>query len=345
MRQVAAQGAAYMYTGDWARRFVDAVQRDGGVVTLEDLKSYRVTWDEPLETIYRDARVFAPGLSSVGGVDTIEALNLLELAGLNTFGPPVSSAKSLFWLMQITNNQALSYDLELVSKKYPRRDLSPKARATKESARWMWQEIQMGQWPLATKLGNARPGHSSGVVVVDRWGNLAAVTHTIYAAVWGNTGIFVDGVSISDSASFQQEAIKRAGPGRRLPDAQSPLIVTRNGKPVLASTAIGGGIHQRNFQVLANILEFGMDAQSAVDAPAFLLQEWRDDRSIGRVSRGAFNPKLLEGVRTLGQEIKELSRGQRDMFVGYWAGIEIDTKTGNFRAAGTAELPSYAKGY
>jgi gamma-glutamyltranspeptidase / glutathione hydrolase len=345
LRQVAARGSGYMYTGDWARRFVDAVRRDGGLITLRDLESYRVTWEEPLETTYHDVHVFAPGLSSVGGVDTIEALNLLELAGLKTFGPPARSAESLFWLMQITNNQNLSYDSELVSQRYPGRDFSPKARATKESARRIWGEMQAGHWPYAIKPAKARPGHSSGVVAVDRRGNVAAVTHSIYTAVWGNTGIFVAGVSIPDSATFQQEAIKKAGPGRRLPDATSPLIITRDGKPVLASTVIGGGLHQRNIQVLANILEFGMDAQSAVDAPAFLLQQWTATRPIAQVPRRAFDPRRLDEVRALGQEVKELSPDQEGMFVGYWAGIAIDPKTGHLRGAGTSELPSHAEGY
>ena len=345
LRQVATHGAVYLYTGDWARRFVDAVRRDGGRITLRDLESYRVTWEEPLETTYRDARIFAPGFSSVGGVDTIEALNLLELAALKTFGPPTKSARSLFWLLQIANNQALSYNTEPITKRYPGRDLSPRARATKDSARWIWDEMQAGQWLYAIKPAKDRPSHSSGVVAVDHWGNVAAVTHSIYTASWGNTGIFVAGISIPDPGAFLQDAIKRAGPGRRLPDATSPLIITRDGKPILASTAIGGGLHQRNVQVLANILELGMNAQSAVDAAAFLMQEWTENRVVAQVLRGAFDPQVLGELRALGQPVKELSPDQIDRFIGYWAGIAIDPKTGIIRAAGTAELPSHAEGY
>jgi hypothetical protein len=49
-------------------------------------------------------------------------------------------------------------------------------------------------------------------------------------------------------------------------------------------------------------------------------------------------------VRALGQDVKELSMQQRAMFVGYWAGIELDPKTGLLRGAGTAEQPSRAEG-
>jgi gamma-glutamyltranspeptidase/glutathione hydrolase len=345
LREVAAHGVGYLYTGDWALRFVDAVRRDGGLITRRDMESYRATWEEPLDTNYHDARVYAPGITSLGGVDTIEALNLLELAHLKRFGPPARSAESLFWLVQITNNQNFTYDRERLTKRYPSRDFSSKSRATKESARWIWEEMQAGRWPYAVARVKDRPSHSSGVVVVDRWGNVAAVTHSINTALWGNTGIFVDGISIPDAAAFQQNEIKRSGPGRHLPNPMSPLIVLRDGKPILATTAIGGGLHQRNVQVLANVLEFGMDAQSAVDAPALLLPEWTEARAVAQVRDGAFDPKLLDEVRALGQEVKTLSPELAAMFVGYWAGVAIDPNTGNLRGAGTAELPSYAEGY
>jgi hypothetical protein len=101
LREVAAKGASYLYSGDWAKRFVAAVRRDGGLLTLRDLEAYRVVWDEPLETTYRGACILAPGMSSIGGVDTLEALNLLERAGLKRRGHPNELPERLFWLMQI----------------------------------------------------------------------------------------------------------------------------------------------------------------------------------------------------------------------------------------------------
>ena len=107
LRGAAEHGSAAMYTGDWAHHFVDAIRHEGGKITMRDLESYRVTWETPIETTYRGARVVVPGYSSLGGVDTVEALNLLELADLGRFGPPARSPESLFWLMQITKNQLM----------------------------------------------------------------------------------------------------------------------------------------------------------------------------------------------------------------------------------------------
>jgi gamma-glutamyltranspeptidase/glutathione hydrolase len=344
LRHVADKGAGVMYTGDWARRFVEAVRREGGKLTMSDLESYRVTWEAPIETTYRGARVVVPGFSSRGGVDTAEALNLLERANLGPSGPPAKSPESLFWLMQITRNQALFESPETLAKRFPGRDLSPRARTTKEHAQWLWERMKHGDLPYAIKP-SAAPRHSSGVVAVDQWGNVAAVTHSINTVLWGNTGLFVDGVSIPDSAAFQQKAIKEVGPGRRLPEPMTPLIIARDGKPILACTAIGGGLHQRTIQVLAGVLEFGQTAQAAVDAPAFLIPDWTDAKSVAQVPAKSFDTKVLDGVRSLGQEVRELGIEKRGMFVGYWAGIAIDPQSKRLHGAGTAEQPSYGEGY
>lgn len=47
----------------------------------------------------------------------------------------------------------------------------------------------------------------------------------------------------------------------------------------------------------------------------------------------------------LGQEVKQLSEQERAAYIGYWAEIQIDPRTGLLHAAGTAELPCYTKGY
>jgi gamma-glutamyltranspeptidase/glutathione hydrolase len=348
LRAFATQGAAYFYTGDWSRRFVAAVRNDGGVLTDRDLQAYKVLWEEPLETSYGDARIHAPGPSSRGGVDIIEALNLVELAGLKKRGVPALSAESLFWLMQISRNQNFSYSRNVMTDRYPDRDFSPRSRVTKQSAQWIWDRMLAGAWPFSIKPKRApdRPvQHSSGVVVVDRWGNVAAVTHSINTAVWGRAGIFVGGVSIPDSASFQQDAIKETGPGKRLADPMCPLIVMRRGKPVLASTVIGGGLHQKNVFALTYILEFGMDAQAAAHAPAILLPDEAGGSPLGRVAAGVFDHKIIEGVEALGQPMKELSGQERAAFIGYWVGVQIDSPEETLKAAGTSELPSYAEAY
>ena len=175
LRTVAAEGTLSMYSGDWARRFVAAVRKDGGALTLRDLESYKVLWEEPLETTYGDARIHAPGPSTHGGVDTLEALNLVELAGLKRHGLPTESSESLFWLIQITRNQEVSYAPELLARRFPDRDLSPQARVSKPGARWVWDRMQAGEWPSRHRA-RQRHQRTGSAIRRESWPSIAGAT-------------------------------------------------------------------------------------------------------------------------------------------------------------------------
>jgi gamma-glutamyltranspeptidase / glutathione hydrolase len=75
LERVASQGAAYMYEGEWARRLINAVQRDGGKMMLDDLAMYRPMWTEPLESSCRDNTIVSLGSPNRGGLQTLASLN------------------------------------------------------------------------------------------------------------------------------------------------------------------------------------------------------------------------------------------------------------------------------
>jgi gamma-glutamyltranspeptidase/glutathione hydrolase len=314
LRKVAAQGATYIYEGDWARRFVEVLQREGSRMTLEDMKRYHGIWEQPLRTTYRDFTVYAP--TPWGGASILQGLNLLELAQLRQFGHYSTNAESLFWLMEISACEGLTRDIPL------------ETRVSKQTAASIWEQMKNGQWkglPKGMRNKTSNSPHTDGLVVVDQWGNMAVVNHTINTMLWGNTGLFVDGISIPDSARFQAGEIEQAGPGNRLPVGMAPLIVCRNGRPFLGSAATGGGLHARTLQVLVNILDFGMDPQEAVNMPAFV--GW----GAGRVEAGTFELEELQRLRQMGLNVEVVSRAQAGISRGYWTGILVDQATGRLK--------------
>ena len=168
---------------------------------------------------------------------------------------------------------------------------------------------------------------------------MAVVNHTINSKLWGETGLFVDGVSIPDSATFQRRDIEKAGPGNRLPNGMSPLIICRDGKPFLGSAAVGGGLHAKTLQVLANILDFGMDPQAAVDAPAFV--GW----NAGEVEADTFSEEMLEALRGMGLKVEVESPQRAGITRGYWVGALIDPATGRIRGGVSRGLEGGVAGY
>src|SRR5215475_2328899 len=275
LRKIAAQGTDYIYQGEWAKKFVAAVQSEGGKMTLADLKAYRPTWSEPLQTNYHGYQVYTLGHPSVGGINTIEAFNLLEAADLKQYGHYTTSPEALYEFIRICR---AGYFLSLfpthtIKMYLPDLDLAPESRVKKESARLLWRKMHEPAWEkmLSVFAPKGKAGdHSAGVVAVDGKGNMAAVLHTINTVLWGTTGIFVDGVSIPDSATYQQSQIARIKPGDRLPDTTNPVIVLKNDKPYLASSCTGSALHQNTMSNLVNVLDFGMDLKKSIDTPYFM---------------------------------------------------------------------------
>ena len=340
LRKVAVQGASYMYKGEWGRKFVDMIQKNGGRITLQDMTKYHAIWEEPLQTSYRDYRVFAAGLHTLGGIMTVEGFNLLELADLKQYGHYTKSPKCLYWFIHIVACDTLFLHWKDVRD----HDLSPASRVTKQTSAWLWEKMKNGVMPWSEKAtNNTSPSsaHTDGIVVVDRWGNMAVVNHSSNTLDGGNTGIYVDGVSIPDSASFQARLIAEVGPGHRLPNAMCPLILMRDSKPILGCASVGGG-YPKTVQVLFNILDFGMSPQTAVDTPVFL-QPSGGSPLAAQVETNTFDADVLEGVRAMGMNVKVLSRDKAAP--GFWVGIQVDQKTHRLTGAVSERVGGEVEGY
>jgi len=340
LRRAAHEGVRnYMYLGDWARKLVAAVQRDGGRMTIEDLADYQVLWSEPAHGTYNDYDIYSHGLPAAGGVNLIEAMNLAEIARLSDFGPYAKSPLALYWLAQIAKPAYLlgpaavgSTPASTEAMRALGLDFSLASRLTKESARKLWQAIQAGRIPEVTPPHAPAPMHSDSIVAIDQWDNMAAVVHSINTVSWGATGIFVDGISIPDSAAFQQAAIVQAGPGSRLPDPTNPGLIVKHGRPVMAFGSIGSGLHIRTVGALISVLDYGRTPQQAINEPSLGSFEFG---GVGSLAVGAneMAPQHLQAVRDLGQDVTE-----NDPLRGYWLGIQIDPDTRELHGGTIREL-------
>jgi gamma-glutamyltranspeptidase / glutathione hydrolase len=215
-----------------------------------------------------------------------------------------------------------------------------------QSAEWGQLDREAFGWQVT-----GGTGHSNAVVVADQWGNVAALLHTSNAASWGTSAIFVDGVWIPDPASYQQEAIARAGPGARLPDPTNPMIVLKNGKPVLASSSIGVGLHEQTLVSVVNVLEYGLDPKAAVDTASFLRPFFAAPAadSAGEIGsqlvvEGELADSLLTAVRARGLPVKAVSYRQGGSWRGGWVGITIDS-TGRLRGAAPRHYNGWTLGH
>ena len=366
LKNVAKQGASYMYSGEWGEKLVEAVRSEGGKMTLEDLERYEPVWSKPLKSSFRGYEVYAGPQPNLGGINLIEALNLVELADLGQLGHYTESSEALYRLIGIVRvidilGSSLTHHvapLELIRERAPDIETDPGERISKQAAEKLWAAMQSEDWSaLNLEAYNWRSegsanGHSDAVVAMDAEGNAAALLHTINTALWGTTGIFVDGVAIADSGKYQQAKLARIEPGDRVPIETNPILILKEGKPVIVSSSIGMGVHEQSLQAIVNILEYGLDPWEAAESPQVLrtmngglvaaLGGDVEDNAAQAVIEGQFDAELLQQTRQLGQPIKELPQDQAGSWLGYWVGIHIDPETGVRRGAQSPYFDGWA---
>jgi gamma-glutamyltranspeptidase/glutathione hydrolase len=324
LRQVASQGAQYMYTGDWGQHFVEIVRREGGKMTLRDMEEYEPVWADPAHTTLNGYDIHALGYPSLGAMNVVLGINLMECANLAAFGHCSSSADALYRLMycsRVGEFFYLPYAPEIIKTHIPDGDFSYEFRANKENAQLIWARIENGEWPAIerhiARSGQSPPSHSEAIVAMDTEGNVVAFCHTINANNWGNSGIFVDGVSIPAPSYHQRTRIQKVGPGAYLPDTTNPILVLQNGIPVVASSCIGSDLHSATVQNLYNMLLFDMNMSQSRATGKFQSLDW--SRLNMKVRRGAFSQSLIDAVQAMGMGITLVDNWASE----YWIGLRI----------------------
>ena len=327
LREWASQGSEYMYTGTWGQDFVAAVQSEGGTITTTDMELYEPIWSDPLTTAIGVYDVYAPGLPSLGGVNTVEALNVLEAAGDTLTGSYTEDATVLFWMLQTARLYLLGHldesTLDMIGGGL---DLSPESRATKATAQALWEKMEAGELMFVAPPQTPPFMHSDSVVAVDKEGNICALTHTINTSAWGDTGIFVGGVSVPDSAGFQQSRMVMTGPGARLPEETNPTIVLKDGELVLASATIGI-THYRLLPFLYNVTFKDTGMLTAFYAPEFLWPTINSFSSTGIVERlfeDQYPAHLIDELLEMGLWVDAVPFLDGQPYRGYLVGVERD---------------------
>ncbi len=346
LRAVARSGSSYMYTGAWGEQFVRAAQREGGKATMEDMKRYRPIWEEPLSTTFLGHTVFVPGKSNGGGSQVLEALNLAEELKLDQMGSYQEDPKAFRTLSRILRK--VEYDSYVAKYLHPNESSSlsddriSKAYAKAQAS--ALDEVRDPPQPEDTH-------HSDSVVVVDRWGNVAALVHTINTLLWGTTGIVVGGIPISDAAGFQQASMAKIKPGDLVPHDMTPAIAMAGTRPVLAVASIGESLTPETLRVLVGTLANHLDPLAVMAAPPLLVND--EPETAGEsfstkpelVPEGTYDLEFLQHLRALGINTEQKSKQEANALRGTAVLGTIDPQSGVLRSAETPGVYGFAAAY
>jgi gamma-glutamyltranspeptidase/glutathione hydrolase len=312
LQAIAAKGASGFYDGEVAERLIAAIRANGGILTRDDLKSYRAEIRTPVRGSYRGLDIVSMPLPSSGGTVLIETLNILE--GFDLRGMGAGSVDGLHVLIEAMKRAYADRarylgDPAFVQAPVARlidKDYAARQRGTIDMARATpWNDRA-----LAPPREGDNTTHFS---VADRFGNAVSNTYTLnfsygLGLVAEGTGVLLnnelDDFTAAPGASNAYGLVgfdaNLPGPGKRPLSSMSPTIVLKDGRPLLVTGSPGGSrIISTVLQVIVNALDFDMDIAAAVAAPR-LHHQWLPDEV--RVEQG-FPEATLEALRGRGHRI------------------------------------------
>jgi gamma-glutamyltranspeptidase/glutathione hydrolase len=350
LRAVAKNGSSSMYTGAWGQQYVEAVRREGGKASMEDMKRYRPIWEEPLSTTFQGHAVYAPGKTNNSAIGLLETLNLAEARQLEQMGPYYNDEKAfrtLSSILQFASLDGLPIPQLSEWKLKHGLGLMPEDRLTKPYARALAAVLDEFGNPSQQEDTH----HSCAVVVVDRWGNVAALVHSINTAPWGTTGIVVGGIPVSDAAGFQQARLAAIKPGDPVPQDEAPAIAMTGGKPTLAVATIGVSLFPETARLLVGVLANHLDPQTIMAAPALLsnFEPQTAGESLAErpllVPEGSYDPEFLKRLRESGIHLKEKPKQEFYAIKGTAVLGSIDPQSGILRSVETPGVFGFAAAY
>ena len=314
LRLIAKQGAKAFYQGEIATKIAKEMQSQGGTMTLEDLKAYKVVERQPIIGDYRGYKVVTMPPPSSGGVHLIEILNMLEHYPIKEDG--VNSAKNIHHMaesMKLAYADRSEYlgDPDFV--KIPVTGLTSKAYANERV-----KTIDDNKARLSSNIkpGKPQPYESDQTThfsVMDKAGNAAAVTYTLNLNF--GSGIVVEGTGILLNNEMDDFSVKPGVPNafglvggtanaieakKRPLSSMTPTIVMKNNKPWLVTGSPGGArIITTVLQSVVNTIDHEMNPAEAIITPR-VHHQWLPDEL--RVEEG-ISPDTIKLLQDKGHKV------------------------------------------
>lgn len=264
MRCIAREGAQTMYTGSLASHIIADLRAHGGLLCERDLSEFVVPCVAPLSIDYRGWRIDLPA-PPAGGVLVAQILKIVESFDLTAMEHNCAQyIRILAEAMKVALRDKEAFIADPWFSDNPVDRLISSAY-TQEIA----ERIKAGEKFDLPRTKLAESKHTTHVSVVDSQGMVVSMTHTL-----GNPSGFIikdRGFMLNGAMSLFDPIPGRAHsivPGKRRYSSMSPAIVYDADRPVCSLGAPGASwIGPAVAQVLINLLDWGMDIQSAISAP------------------------------------------------------------------------------
>lgn len=346
------QGISYFYEGEFAKTVGDWMDANGGILTAEDFANYKTIQRKPIESTYRDLKIYGFPPPSSGGVHVAQILNMLENFDLKEIYDQNPA--------QFTHVVAEAMKLAFADRAHWLGDPDfvnvPKGLLDQKYADELAARIDLKK---ATKVdSHGKPPkwdseffekkHTTHVAAADREGNWVAITTTVNTTF--GSKVIVPGTGVVLNNQMDDFSIAPGTPnafgligseanavaaGKRPLSSMSPTIVVRDDRPVMTVGAAGGPriITQA---VLAIIRHHDLELEigDAINKPRFHHQ-WVPNRL--SIEAGT-DDSIVTQLESMGHTIKVTSTA------GTSQAIVWDESTGTFYGVADPRVEGMAIG-
>ena len=327
LQRIADRGPAGFYEGETALLVEKDMAAHGGLITRDDLKAYQAKIRTPLRGTYRDLEVISIPPPSSGGTALIEMLNILEGFDLTPMG--YGSAASLHLIAESMRRGFADRARYLGDPDF-NPDMPTLRLTSKAYAADLRRTIQKDHASRSSPASFEWAGESdetTHVSIVDRDRNAVALTYTledgygVKSIVPGagfllnnEMGDFNAGPGLTTAEGLVGTEPNLAAPRKRMLSSMTPTILARNGRLFMVTGSPGGRtIINTVLLTILNVVDFGMNAQGAVDA-ARIHHQWLPDRL--QYERNGLSPDTVALLAGMGHTMTAVgSQGAAQVIV------------------------------
>jgi gamma-glutamyltranspeptidase / glutathione hydrolase len=317
LTQIMKNGEGEFYKGETAQKMVSFLQKNGGIISMEDLAKYEPKWRKPITFKYKGLKIISMSPPSSGGITLQQIMKMIEPFDISKFG--ANSEKAIQVIVEaerraFADRNHFLGDPDFV--KIPLKKLTNKKYLKTRMKTFNWEKATLSSAVLHGTISISESNETTHYSIVDPEGNAVSVTTTLNGAFGSKLycdelGFFfnneMDDFSVKpgvpNSYGLVGAASNSIAPEKRMLSSMSPTIVEKNGTlSMVLGTPGGSTIITSVLQTILNVYEYKMNMQEAVNAPRFHHQ-WLPDEISFEPNR--FSSSILENLKQKGYNINE----------------------------------------
>ncbi|QOW09261.1 gamma-glutamyltransferase [Kaistella flava (ex Peng et al. 2021)] len=284
LKLIQKNGAKGFYEGKTAQLIIDEMKRGNGIITLNDLKNYKVVERKPLTFNYKGTEIVSMPLPSSGGILLAQMLKMSSFENIDKYQQNSTPAVQI---MVEAERRSFADRAEYMGDPAFIKDQT-EMLISDQYLKNRWKSFTMNKATPSSEVGKIIPQpkestETTHISIVDKDGNAVAVTTTLNGlygskVVVSGAGFFLnnemDDFSVKPGVPNMFGAVggeaNSIQPGKRMLSSMTPTIVIKNSKPyIIVGTPGGTTIPTSVYQSIVNIVDFKLSPNIAVNSPKF----------------------------------------------------------------------------